>query len=146
MGVVAPVIGAFGLRKWVDQQRAAHLAVVLIKRPDRRAGMAPGPGRIVLLERRLPGKRIHGGWGRSIGPKGPGRLPGALQPQGESRASSACRVPGDPDRPQEAEPGQQLVGVRPQRGRPGVISSHVMEELADDRNLSAVLVEQHERP
>src|SRR5258708_15584672 len=46
----------------------------------------------------------------------------------------------------EAEPGQQFVGVRPQRGRSGVVSQHVVEELADDRNLGAVLVEQHERP
>ena len=46
-GVEAPVIDAFGLRKWVDQRTAVHFPVVLIERPDRRASMTPGPGRVV---------------------------------------------------------------------------------------------------
>ncbi len=147
MSVKAPVVDALGLRKWVDQRTTVHFPVVLIERPDRRAGMAPGSGRVVPPGRRLPGKRVHGARSWGTGPAGPGGLLDGLQPQGEVTGLGPARgVPGNLDRPQEPEPGQQLVGVRPQRGRPGVVSQHVVEELADDRNLSAALVEQHERP
>jgi hypothetical protein len=141
VGVQAPVLSAFSLRKRVDQRAAVHFPVVLIKRPDCRASMAPGPGRVDPAGRRLPRERIDQTRSRGIGPAGPGRLLDGLLPQGEVTGLGPACVPGNPDRPQETEPGQQLVGIRPQRGRPGIVSQHMVQELGDRGHLSTMLIE-----
>jgi hypothetical protein len=147
VGIQTPVLSAFSLGKRVDQRTAVHLPVVLIERPDRCASMAPGPRRVVSPGWRLASKRVHGAGGRGIRPARPGGLLDSLEPQGEvTGLGPACDVPADLDRVQEAEPAQQLVGIRPQRGRPGIVSQHVVQELGDRRHLGTMLVEQHERP
>ena len=146
MDIELPLLRALGLGERVDQRPAVHLPVVLIERPDHRASVPPGPGRVVLARRRLPRDRVHRARSRSARTALPRRLPDRFQPQREvTSLSPASEIPANRDRVQETEPRQQLIGVRPQRCRARVVGEHVMQELRDRGDLGALPIDEPER-
>jgi hypothetical protein len=109
---VEMLVDAPGLGERVDQRPAVHLPVVLIERPDHRASVPPGPGRVVGARSCLASDRVHRSRCRRVRAALPQRLLAGLEPQSEvARLRASGEMPGNLHRTQKPVPRQQFVGV-----------------------------------
>jgi hypothetical protein len=140
------LVAAPGLEERVDQRQAVHLPVILVKRPDHRTSVPPGPGRVVSPRSRLAGDRVHRSWGWRVSAALTGRLLAGLKPQREiTRLCAAGEMPGNLDSVQKPLPRQQFVRVGTQRCRARVVGEHVLQELRDSGHLHALTIEKPKR-
>lgn len=120
--------------------------MVFVEGPDHGPGVPSCPGRIVARRRRLAGDRVHRSWRRRVRATLPRWLLGDLEPQREIPGLNASsQMPWNLHSVQEPMPGQQFVGVGPQRRWTGIVSKHVVQKLGDREHLHAPAVKKPER-
>jgi hypothetical protein len=118
------------------------LGVVAVEGRQHRHRMVDRRRRIPGPQVRLAGARVHRPRpGRIRAPPVPGRIGTRTQPQHEITDLRALRpVPRDIHRGQEPEPSQQVISVRPARGRAVTTGQEMPQEVIDGTDPLADLI------